>query len=93
MPETMITISILNIYGIDPVQILLHLPDDLVRRFRATVPPRQRSSFIAKLLEKALPEQDDALYQLALEVEQDAQLNEGWTEWDAVVSDGLEIHG
>lgn len=72
------------------MQILVHLPDDLVRRFKAAVPSRQRSSFIADLLEKALPEQEDALYRLALEVEQDVHLNEELSDWEATVEDGLE---
>jgi hypothetical protein len=72
------------------MQILLHLPDELAARFKAAVPPRQRSSFIADLLEQALPETDDPLYRLALEVEQDAQLNEAMADWDGVAADGLE---
>ncbi len=44
------------------MQILAHIPDDLAARFKATVPSRQRSAFIADLLRKALPEEDDALF-------------------------------
>lgn len=72
------------------MQILAHIPDDLAARFKAAVPARQRSAFIADLLRKALPEEEDALYQLAMAVEQDQSLNEGLKDWDAVVADGLE---
>ena len=36
-------------------QLLLHLPDDLVRRFKRVVAARQRSMFVRRLLEAALP--------------------------------------
>ena len=72
-------------------QILVHLPEDLVRRFRASVPPRQRSRFVQDLLEQALPnDRDDALYRTALAVEADTALNDEMAEWDAATSaDGL----
>ncbi len=72
------------------MQILAHIPDDLATRFKAAVPARQRSAFIADLLRKALPEEEDALYHLAVAVEQDQALNEGLKDWDATVADGLE---
>lgn len=36
-------------------QLLLRLPDDLVRRFKPIVPARERSAFVRQLLEQALP--------------------------------------
>ena len=36
-------------------QLLLHLPDELVRRLKRAVPARSRSKFIQNLLEQALP--------------------------------------
>jgi hypothetical protein len=72
------------------MEIQIDLPDDLAARFEATVPPWQRSRFITDLLEKALPETDEALYRLALEVEQDTSLNEDMADWDVTVADGLE---
>ncbi len=71
------------------MQVLLHLPDELVQRFRSSVPKRQRSAFVAALLEKALPEQDDALYRLALDVENDPAMDE-MADWDVTAGDGLE---
>lgn len=72
------------------MQVLLHLPDDLANRFKASVPKKARSAFVADLLAKALPEQDDALFQLAMDVENDPELVGMASDWDAVVGDGIE---
>jgi hypothetical protein len=75
-------------------QVLLRLPNDLVRRFEPRVPGRLRSAFVQRLLEQALPVQgyDDALYQAAVAVERDARLASAMAEWDsATVSDGLAV--
>lgn len=76
-------------------QLLLRLPEDLLRKFRRAVPERQRSAFVRTLLEQALaadPDEDsDPLYLAALAVEQDSRLNAEMAEWqDATVGDGLE---
>ncbi|MGH7065389.1 MAG: hypothetical protein ACREET_15045 [Stellaceae bacterium] len=75
-------------------QLLLHLPDDLVRRFKRVVAARQRSMFVRRLLEAALPPNasgdDDPLYQAALLVENDEELAAEMAEWEAAAfSDGL----
>lgn len=72
-------------------QLLLRLPDDLVRRFKRSVPSRQRSAFVRHLLEQALPAaDDDPLYQTALAVERDAKLAGEMAEWELVtLHDGL----
>jgi hypothetical protein len=75
-------------------QLLVRLPDDLARRFKRSVAPRQRSRFIEKLLEDALPAADlddgDPLYQAALAVEQDQQLADEMAEWEAAtIADGM----
>ena len=72
------------------MQVLLQLPDDLAARFKAAVPKQARSAFVAELLAKALPEQDDALYHLALEVENDPELSAMADDWDVTAGDGLE---
>ena len=36
-------------------QLLVRLPGELVRRFKRAVAPRQRSKFVERLLEQALP--------------------------------------
>lgn len=74
-------------------QLLLRLPDDLVRRFKRSVPSRKRSAFMRELLEQALPPthgDDDPLYRAALAVEQDTRLGAEMAEWEAsTAADGL----
>ena len=75
-------------------QLLLHLPDELVRRLKRAVPPRQRSKFIQDLLERALPPdgvaETDPLYLAALEVEKDEALDAEMAEWEpATLGDGV----
>ena len=72
------------------MQLLLRIPDALAERFKQTVPARQRSEFVAKLLEKALPVEEDPLYLAALEVEQDLALGAEMQEWrEGLIADGL----
>ena len=72
------------------MQMLFHIPDPLAERFRHAVPPRKRSAFIINLLERALPENEDPLYLIALEVERDEALNAEMREWrEGLVGDGL----
>jgi hypothetical protein len=76
-------------------QLLIRLPDALVRRFKGNVPARQRSKFIERLLEDALPPEDgsddDPLYQAALAVEQEHKLAAEMAEWEAAtIADGLK---
>jgi hypothetical protein len=71
------------------MQILLHLPDDIANRFKTAIPPRKRSAFIAELLEKALPQVEQNLYEIALEVEQDESLNKSLECWENTIRDGV----
>jgi hypothetical protein len=72
-------------------QVLIHLPTDLAIRFRQSVPARNRSSFVRSLLEKYLPDTDDALYQSALRAQafDDANPNEK-AAFSIAMSDGLD---
>jgi predicted transcriptional regulator len=75
-------------------QLLIRLPDELVRRFKRNVSVRQRSRFVQRLLEQALPPgdagDDDPLYQAALAVESEHDLSAEMAEWEAAtVDDGL----
>jgi hypothetical protein len=77
-------------------QLLLHLPDELVRRLKRAVAPRQRSKFIQDLLEQALPPdsavETDPLYLAALEVEKDAVLAAEMAGWEpATLGDGVAV--
>jgi hypothetical protein len=74
--------------GADP------FPDELVRRFKRHISVRQRSRFIQRLLEDALPPEDggddDPLYQAALAVEKEHELASEMAEWEAAtIEDGL----
>jgi hypothetical protein len=73
-------------------QLLLHLPDELVRRLKRAVPSRQRSKFIQDLLEQALPPdgvaESDPLYLAALDVEKDEALAADMGGWEAALADG-----
>lgn len=71
-------------------RLLIRLPDELARRLRRAVPARQRSAFVRKLLEQALPPEDDAdpLYQVALAVERDEALASEMADWDVTAGDG-----
>ena len=72
------------------MQLLLHIPDALAERFKLAVPARQRSGFVAKLLEQALPAEEDPLYLTALEVEQDPALSAEMREWrEGLIGDGV----
>jgi metal-responsive CopG/Arc/MetJ family transcriptional regulator len=77
-------------------QVLVRLPEDLVKRFKRAVAPRQRSKFVQQLLEQALPADEvsdrDPLYQAALAVEQDEALAAEMAEWGTtMVEDGLAL--
>lgn len=80
------------------VQLLIRLPDSLARRFKRHVAARQRSKFIERLLEDALPPSgvadSDPLYQAALAVEQDERLASEMAEWEeAAAVDGFGGNG
>lgn len=73
-------------------QLLVRLPEELVRRLRRRIPARARSAFIQQLLEEALPADagdNDPLYHAALLVERDERLAKELADWDVTIEDGL----
>ena len=75
-------------------QVLIHLPDQLVRRCKRRISVRQRSRFIQRLVEDALPPEvggdDNPLYQAALALEKEHELASEMPEWKAAtIEDGL----
>ncbi len=75
-------------------QLLIRLPESVARRFKRRIAVRERSKFIEKLLDEALPPEevsdDDPLYRAALAVEADDRLSSDMTEWEeATAADGL----
>lgn len=73
------------------MKVLISLPDELGVRMQAVIPARQRSKIIAALLEEEIKRRERELYECALAVEQDKQLNAEMAEWDVTVGDGLEV--
>lgn len=72
------------------MKVLVSIPDSLYTRMAATIPQRQRSAVIAKLLEGEVHRREQELYHAALAVEQDEELNAEMKDWDVTVSDGIE---
>jgi metal-responsive CopG/Arc/MetJ family transcriptional regulator len=72
------------------MKVLVSIPESLYSRMAATIPPRQRSRLIAKLLEDEVSKREQELYQAALAVEQDEDLGAEMKEWDVTVGDGIE---
>lgn len=72
------------------MKVLVSIPDSLYSRMTATIPPRQRSRLIAKLLEDELRKREQELYEAALAVEQDEELGAEMREWDVTLGDGIE---
>ena len=72
------------------MKVLVSIPDSLYSRMMATIPPRQRSKLIAKLLEGEVEKREEELFQAALAVEQDEELNAEMKDWDVTLGDGIE---
>jgi metal-responsive CopG/Arc/MetJ family transcriptional regulator len=72
------------------MKVLVSLSDDLFARMQAVIPPRQRSKVVAELLEAEVQRREQELYECALAVEQDEQLQAEMAEWDVTVGDGIE---
>lgn len=71
-------------------KILVSLPESLIKRMKAVIPVRKRSKILAELLEREVKRREKALYQCALEVEQDKALNKEMEEWNSTTGDGIE---
>ena len=71
-------------------KVLVSLPDELAARMRATIPPRQRSKVLSKMLEDEIKRRESALYECALKVEADQSLNEEMDDWNTTVGDGID---
>jgi metal-responsive CopG/Arc/MetJ family transcriptional regulator len=72
-------------------KVLISLPEQLVARMRATIPTRQRSKVITRLLESEVEKREQALYECAVTVEKDTAIkNDVADEWDNTLKDGLQ---
>jgi hypothetical protein len=72
------------------VKVLVSLSDELYTRMQAVIPPRQRSKVVGDLLEEEVRRRERELYECALAVEQDEQLQAEMADWDVTVGDGIE---
>jgi len=72
------------------MQLVVNLPDELAQRFQASVPQDLRNAFITELLNNAIIQKNDALYQIALDVENDPAIAELQDDWEVTLGDGLE---
>lgn len=70
-------------------KILISLPDDISIRFKAVVPSKQRSHVVATLIAKEVKRREELLYQCALDVENDKELNADMDNWNVTLKDGL----
>jgi hypothetical protein len=57
---------------------------------RASIPPKQRSKIVVRLLEQDLEKREQALYQCALEVEADEAPWEEVKDWETTLGDGID---
>jgi metal-responsive CopG/Arc/MetJ family transcriptional regulator len=72
-------------------KVLISIPDQLVTRMKATIPARQRSKTIARLIEIEVARREKLLYECAAAVEKDSALNKEMEDWDIItIQDGLE---
>lgn len=60
------------------------LPEDLATRLVKRVPARERSRFLAQVLEKSLLEEEDALVRACLAANQDPDIKAIEQEWDEI---------
>ena len=65
------------------------LPVELAERLVKRVPARERSSFLARVLEKSLLEDDEALIRSCLSANQDPDVKVIEQEWDEI-GDAIE---
>ena len=72
------------------MKVLVSIPESLYSRMMATIPPRQRSKVISKLLQAEVEKREHELYQAALAVEQDEELTAEMRDWDVTLGDGIE---
>jgi metal-responsive CopG/Arc/MetJ family transcriptional regulator len=71
-------------------KLLISLPDELSQRFKSVVPSKQRSKVLCALIELETKKREKALYECALAVEADEELNADMSHWDITLGDGLD---
>ena len=69
------------------MKITLEIPDELARKFKATVPNGRRSKLIAELLERRLRAGDSPLESAARKANTFRVLNREMKDWEALSSE------
>ena len=87
VPNTQLEIISHTAYS-DTMRVTLSIPDATAKRFRAAVPPRQRSRLITHLIEQELAKCDDALAAACEAANSDPALAAEIDEWQAF-DDGI----
>ncbi len=70
-------------------KVLISMPDKIASRMRATMPQRQRSKIIVRLIEAEIEIREKALFECAIEIEKDALLNQEMSDWNVTIQDGF----
>lgn len=65
------------------MRITLSIPESVARRFRTSVPQRQRSRLVTALLERELARREGSLAQACLAANRDRTLETEIDEWQA----------
>lgn len=71
------------------MRMTISLPDQLAKRFQATVPSRQRSRLLAALLTQELKKKEEALEAACLSANRDRLLEKEIEEWQTF-EDGFD---
>lgn len=70
-------------------KILISMPEQLVLRMKTVIPQKQRSKVIACLIEEEIEKRERSLYECAMQVEKDKELEKEMQDWDVTLNDGL----
>ncbi|MDO8954001.1 MAG: hypothetical protein Q7V63_04040 [Gammaproteobacteria bacterium] len=70
-------------------KLLISVPDHLIMRMRGAIPSHQYHKLIVSLLEREIELREKELYECALQVEHDQELNHGLKGWNNTLTDGL----
>ncbi|MBV8801613.1 MAG: hypothetical protein JO131_01365 [Gammaproteobacteria bacterium] len=70
--------------------ILISVPDTLATRMRASIPTRQRSKTIARLIDEEVKKREKLLYDCARAVEAETALSKEMEEWNGTLNDGIQ---
>ena len=65
------------------------LPEEIIHSLNQLVPTGEQDEFVARVLRNALEQQEQALYECALAVEQDEGLNAELDDWQVTLADGM----